>query len=65
MTTTTMRFFNTAGPIDEDMHYHIPPLARLAVEDLLLLIRQRNSTSSYTRRARRAKHRRCSPCGIN
>ena len=41
MTTTTMRFFNTAGPIDEDMHYHIPPLARLAVEDLLLLIRQR------------------------
>ena len=41
MTTTAMRFFNTAGPIDAEMHYHIPPLARLAVEDLLLLIRQR------------------------
>ena len=39
--TTTMRFFNTAGPIDAEMHYHIPPLARLNVDDLLLLIRQR------------------------
>ncbi len=41
MTTTTMRFFNTAGPIDAEIHYHISPLARLAVEDMLLLIRQR------------------------
>jgi len=41
MTTTAMRFFNTAGPIDADMHYHIPPLARLDVEGLLLLIQQR------------------------
>ena len=41
MTTTTVRFFNTAGPIDAEMHYHVPPLARLDVEDLLLLIRQR------------------------
>ena len=41
MTTTAMRFFNTAGPIDAEMHYHIPPLARLDVDDLLLLIRQR------------------------
>ena len=40
MTTTAMRFFNTAGPIKAEMHYHLPPLARLAVEDLLLLIRQ-------------------------
>ncbi len=40
MTTTAMRFFNTAGPIKAEMHYHIPPLARLNVEDLLLLIRQ-------------------------
>ena len=38
--TTTMRFFNTAGPIKADMHYHVPPLVRLDVEDLLLLIRQ-------------------------
>ena len=40
MTTTAMRFFNTAGPIKAEMHYHIPPLARLDVADLLLLIRQ-------------------------
>ena len=41
MTTTAMRFFNTAGPIDAEIHYHIPPLARLDVDDLLLLIQQR------------------------
>ena len=41
MTTATPRFFNTAGPIDAEMHYHVSPLARLDVEDLLLLIRQR------------------------
>ena len=41
MTTTAMRFFNTAGPINAAMHYHLPPLARLDVEELLLLIRQR------------------------
>ena len=40
MTTTAMRFFNTAGPIKAEMHYHIPPLTRLDVDDLLLLIRQ-------------------------
>ncbi len=40
MTTTAMRFFNTAGPIKAEMHYHVPPLARFDVEDLLLLIRQ-------------------------
>ena len=36
-----MRFFNTAGPIQPDIHYHVPPLTRLDVDDLLLLIRQR------------------------
>ncbi len=41
MTTTAMRFFNTAGPINAAMHYHLPPLARLDVEELLLLIQQR------------------------
>ena len=41
MTTTATRFFNTAGPIDAEMHYHVPPLSRLDVEDLQLLIRQR------------------------
>ena len=35
-----MRFFNTAGPIKTDIHYHVPLLSRLDVEDLLLLIRQ-------------------------
>ena len=36
-----MRFFNTAGPVDPEMHYRVPPLARLEVDELLLLIRQR------------------------
>ena len=40
MTTTTMRFFNTAGPIKTDIHYHVPLLSRLDVDDLLLLIQQ-------------------------
>ena len=40
MTTTTPRFFNTAGPIKTDIHYHVPLLSRLDVDDLLLLIRQ-------------------------
>ena len=41
MTTTAMRFFNTAGPINAEMHYHIPPLVRIDADNLLLLIRQR------------------------
>jgi len=36
-----MRFFNTAGPVDPEMHYCVPPLARLDVDELLLLIQQR------------------------
>ena len=40
MTTTTARFFNTAGPIKTNIHYHVPLLSRLDVDDLLLLIRQ-------------------------
>ncbi len=35
-----MRFFNTAGPVNPEMHYSIPPLERLDADDLLLLIRQ-------------------------
>ena len=35
-----MRFFNTAGPVNPEMHYSIPPLERLDVDDLRLLIRQ-------------------------
>ncbi len=35
-----MRFFNTAGPIKPDMNYHIPPLERLDLDDVLALIQQ-------------------------
>ena len=36
-----MRFFNTAGPISAEDHYHVPPLSRLDLDELLLLIRQK------------------------
>ena len=39
--TRPMRFFNTAGPVDPEMHYCVPPLERLEVDEFLLLIRQR------------------------
>lgn len=35
-----MRHFNTAGPIKPHLHYHIPPLKRLNVEQALMLIGQ-------------------------
>ena len=35
------RFFNTAGPIDVELHYHVPPLSRLDLDEILLLMRQR------------------------
>ena len=35
-----MRFFNTLGPMDAELHYQIPPLARLDINRLLTLIRQ-------------------------
>ena len=35
-----MRHFNTAGPVRPRLHYHIPPLQRLDVEQVLTLIRQ-------------------------
>ena len=34
------RFFNTAGPIVAEIHYHVPPLERLDLDEVLLLIRQ-------------------------
>ena len=40
MTTTAMRFFNTAGPIVAADHYHVPPLERLDRDEVLMLIRQ-------------------------
>ena len=36
-----MRYFNTAGPVVSDLHYCVPPLQRLEVDELLMLIRQR------------------------
>ncbi len=36
-----MRFFNTAGPIRDDDHYHIPPLERLDLAGVLTLIEQK------------------------
>ena len=41
MTTEAMRFFNTAGPIIAEDHYHVPPLQRLDRDEVLMLIRQR------------------------
>ena len=35
-----MRFFNTAGPIQPQHHYHIPPLERLDLDRVRTLIRQ-------------------------
>ncbi len=35
------RYFNTAGPIIPDDHYHIPPLTRLDLDDILSLIGQK------------------------
>ena len=35
-----MRFFNTEGPIRRDRHYHIPPLDRVNLDDLLALVGQ-------------------------
>ena len=36
-----MRFFNTAGPVDAELHYRIPPLTRLNQNNLMQLIEQR------------------------
>ena len=33
-----MRFFNTTGPIKPDRHYHVPPLSRVDLEEVLRLI---------------------------
>ncbi|RLC09961.1 MAG: ATP-binding protein, partial [Deltaproteobacteria bacterium] len=36
-----MRFFNTAGPVDCEDHYYIPPLERFDLEEVLFLIKQK------------------------
>ncbi len=35
-----MRFFNTEGPVDRARHYCLPPLKRLDLDEVLLLIEQ-------------------------
>src|SRR5262245_42000095 len=40
METMAMRFFNTAGPVDRRKHYCLPPLERLDLATILLLIAQ-------------------------
>lgn len=35
-----MRYFNTAGPIKPAMHYHLDPLSRFDLDEVLLLIAQ-------------------------
>ena len=36
-----IRFFNTAGPINPADHYCVPPLERLELDELLMLIGQK------------------------
>ena len=36
-----MRFFNTAGPVEHERHYCIPPLERVDLEEVLSLVDQR------------------------
>ncbi|MEM7125569.1 MAG: ATP-binding protein [Chloroflexota bacterium] len=36
-----MRFFNTTGPVVAEDHYCIPPLTRLDLDDILLLLEQK------------------------
>ena len=40
-TNPIMRFFNTEGPIRPDDHYHVPPLDRVNLDDLLGLVRDK------------------------
>ena len=36
-----IKFFNTAGPVNPQDHYTLPPLSRLDLDELLLLIEQK------------------------
>jgi hypothetical protein len=40
MQRTVNRFFNNAGPIKPELHYHLPPLQRLDWEEVQQLIRE-------------------------
>ena len=36
-----MKFFNTAGPVNMDMHYKIDPLSRWDMDEIMMLIAQK------------------------
>lgn len=40
-TESAVRYFNTEGPIDPEDHYHIAPLSRIDLEQILLLIKRK------------------------
>lgn len=35
------KFFNTAGPIQSDIHYNIDPLIHIDTDEIMMLVRQR------------------------
>jgi hypothetical protein len=35
-----MKFFNTAGPVNKDIHYKLDPLTRWDMDEMLTLIAQ-------------------------
>ena len=61
-----MRFFNTEGPIRPDRHYHVPPLERVDLDELLGLVRDERyfvlhaprQTVTVWAREGRGRHRR-------
>ena len=44
------KFFNTAGPIQADIHYNVPPLQRIDLEEIEQLISQRKYFMLYAPR---------------
>ena len=57
------KFFNTAGPIQPDIHYNIDPLTRIDLEELESLIFSGNILC-YMLRVRRVKRPACWLCVI-
>jgi hypothetical protein len=45
-----MRFFTTEGPVNCADHYYLPPLARLDLAELLMLIGQKKYFLLYAPR---------------
>ena len=56
----SVRTFNTAGPIDPQDHYHIPPLERIDLDEMLGLVRDKKYFVLHAPRP--ARRRRCWPC---